>query len=97
MCYIFFRILILFEQLYFPFHQIHIVLNFLFLFVYLSNGYIYSIIERLFSKEKEELKLAQNYIQLKEKYDSLIKEKAILIKENDNRTNKKLLTEKLDS
>ena len=46
--------------------------------MYLSNGYIYSIIERLFSKEKEELKLAQNYIQLKEKYDSLIKEKAIL-------------------
>ena len=65
--------------------------------MYLSNGYIYSIIERLFSKEKEELKLDQNYIQLKEKYDSLIKEKAILIKENDNRTNKKLLTEKLDS
>ena len=65
--------------------------------MYLSNGYIYSIIERLFSKEKEELKLEQNYIQLKEKYDSLIKEKAILIKENDNRTNKKLLTEKLDS
>ena len=65
--------------------------------MYLSNGYIYCIIERLFSKEKEELKLAQNYIQLKEKYDSLIKEKAILIKENDNRTNKKLLTEKLDS
>ena len=59
--------------------------------------YIYSIIERLFSKEKKELKLDQNYIQLKEKYDSLIKEKAILIKENDNRTNKKLLTEKLDS
>ena len=65
--------------------------------MYLSNGYIYSIIERLFSKEKEELKLDQNYIYLKEKYDSLIKEKAILIKENDNRTNKKLLTEKLDS
>ena len=65
--------------------------------MYLSNGYIYSIIERLFSKEKKELKLDQNYIQLKEKYDSLIKEKAILIKENDNRTNKKLLTEKLDS
>ena len=65
--------------------------------MYLSNGYIYSIIERLFSKQKEELKLEQNYIQLKEKYDSLIKEKAILIKENDNRTNKKLLTEKLDS
>ena len=65
--------------------------------MYLSNGFIYSIIERLFFKEKEELKLDQNYIQLKEKYDSLIKEKAILIKENDNRTNKKLLTEKLDS
>ena len=55
---------------------------------------IYSIIERLFSKEKKELKLDQNNIQLKEKYDALIKEKAILIKENDNRTNKKLLTEK---
>lgn len=65
--------------------------------MYLSNGYIYSIIERLFSKEKEELKLSQNYIKLKEKYDTLRKEKAILIKENDNRTNKKLLTEKLDS
>ena len=64
---------------------------------FVLNTYIYSIIERLFSKEKEELKLAQNYIQLKEKYDSIIKEKAILIKENDNRTNKKLLTEKLDS
>ena len=62
--------------------------------MYLSNGYIYSIIERLFSKEKEELKLDQNYIYLKEKYDSLTKEKAILTKENDNRTNKKLLTEK---
>ena len=65
--------------------------------MYLSNSYIYSIIERLFSKEKEELKLSQNYIKLKEKYDSLRKEKAISIKENDNRTNKKLLTEKLDS
>ncbi len=62
--------------------------------MYLSNDYIYSIIKKIFSKEKEELKLAQNYIQLKEKYDSLIKEQAILIKENDNRTNKKLLTEK---
>jgi hypothetical protein len=62
--------------------------------VYLSNGYIYSIIERLFSKEKEELKLAQNYIQLKEKYYSLTKEKETSTKENDNRTNKKLLTEK---
>ena len=65
--------------------------------MYLSNGYIYSIIERLFFKEKEELKLDQNNIQLKEKYDLIIKEKEILIKENDNRTNKKLLTEKLDS
>ena len=62
-----------------------------------EKKYIYSIIERLFSKEKEELKLSQNYIKLKEKYDSLRKEKAILIKENDNRTNKKLLTEKLDN
>ena len=59
-----------------------------------EKKYIYSIIEKLFLKEKEELKSKTKYKEIQDKCDKLKKEKNKIIKEYDEKINQKKEKEK---